>query len=115
VTEGGTGRSGLLLDSKTSVPPMGAAAVNDSVQVVVVADPEVKVLGSQVIWETAFACAKTDCRDMTAIMPIRQRRGTRQRTTRPRMCTIPVTDTAIYLSLDYSLRVKEWNLAYYEG
>jgi hypothetical protein len=44
----------LLLDSKTSVPPSGAAALKVTVQVVAV--PEVILLGLQANCETGSAC-----------------------------------------------------------
>jgi hypothetical protein len=50
------GRSVLLLDSKTSVPPVGAAPLNVTVQVVDA--PGFKLLGLQSSWETEIVCPK---------------------------------------------------------
>jgi len=53
---GPSGRSVLLLDSKTSVPPVGAAPLNVTVQVVDA--PGFKLLGLQTSWETEIVCPK---------------------------------------------------------
>lgn len=53
VTEVDTGNRVLLLDSKTSMPPAGAAVLTVTVQVVAV--PEVTLVGLQVSFETGFA------------------------------------------------------------
>src|SRR6516164_7572690 len=49
-----TGRRALLLDSNTSLPPAGAAAVSVTVQVVAI--PDVTLLGLQISCETGSGC-----------------------------------------------------------
>jgi hypothetical protein len=57
VTEGtGTGNCVLSLDSRTSVPPIGAALL--SVTVHIVASPAFKLLGLHASWETEKTCPK---------------------------------------------------------
>jgi hypothetical protein len=56
VTELGTGSSELLLDSKTSEPPVGAAPLNVTVHVVVA--PGFRLVGLQTSWETETTCPK---------------------------------------------------------
>src|SRR5579883_1055527 len=54
VTEPGVCNSMLLLDSNISVPPVGAAMFNVTVQVV--GAPELTVAGLQTSWETESIC-----------------------------------------------------------
>jgi hypothetical protein len=51
-----SGSSVLLLDNKTSVPPVGAGPLNVTVQVVDA--PELKPFGLQANWETEIICPK---------------------------------------------------------
>jgi hypothetical protein len=57
----------LLLDSKTSVPPAGAAPSNVTVHVVEV--PEFKLFGLQANWETEMICPKAKPEDMKILIP----------------------------------------------
>ncbi len=68
VTElAGTGRVELLLDSITSSPPAGAAALNVTVHVV--AAPELKVAGLQARLETGSVCPKAAAEDKKTTIP----------------------------------------------
>jgi hypothetical protein len=64
----GTGRSVLLLDSKTSVPPAGAAPFKVTVQVVDA--PEFKLFGLQANWETETICPKATAEDNKTVTPL---------------------------------------------
>jgi hypothetical protein len=59
-------RSVLLLDSKTSVPPAGAAPFNVTVHVVEA--PEFKLLGLQTSWETI--CPKAPPETKKPVIPV---------------------------------------------
>jgi hypothetical protein len=58
----------LLVDSKTSVPPAGAAPFNVTVHVVDA--PEFKLFGLQVVWETAMICPKAPLEINRPVTPV---------------------------------------------
>jgi hypothetical protein len=58
----------LLLDSKTSVPPDGAAPFNVTVHVVDA--PEFKLLGLQVNWESEMICPKAPPEMKRPVIPM---------------------------------------------
>jgi hypothetical protein len=58
----------LLLDSKTSVPPTGAAAFNVTVHVAEA--PEFKLFGLQANWETETICPKATLEEKKTIIPM---------------------------------------------
>jgi hypothetical protein len=63
-----SGRSVLLLDSKTSVPLAGAAPFNVTVQVVDA--PEFKLLGLHTSWETETICPKAKPEKKKTVIPV---------------------------------------------
>jgi len=62
------GSSVLLLDNRTSVPPVGAAAFNVTVHTVDVT--ELKVLGLQPNWETETICPKAKPANKKVVIPL---------------------------------------------
>jgi hypothetical protein len=58
----------LLLDSRTSVPPVGAAPLNVTVHAVDA--PEFNLLGLQANWETEIICPKATPDNKRTVIPV---------------------------------------------
>ena len=63
-----SGRSVLLLDSRTSIPPVGAAAFKVTAHVVDA--PELKLLGLQTSWETEIICPRATPENKKLVIPV---------------------------------------------